>query len=176
MTRNKQEHILLWVAVIKKGYRLVFNSNGTVSVYKVTGTSYVWGLTPTISNGIGLSHHNITVSLGTYTIPAGCALIYSQAKTWIEGTVSRKITIVAADTGSYNPDIVLNGNIGYTATDGSVGLTVLAERSVVIPVGSPDSMSIRGVLLRKEDTLDAVSTTVPILPMTDALLLRQMEQ
>ena len=46
------------------------------------------------------------------------------------------------------PDIILNNNINYyTATDGSVGLTAIAERSVLIPLLVPNAMSIRGIFV-----------------------------
>jgi hypothetical protein len=130
----------------QRGFHLVFNSNGTVSVYLVTGTSYEWSIHIDDTSQWQRDYHTITSQTlkGTYAIPAGCAVIYSQAKTWVEGTVAGKVTVVAADTGSYAPDIILNNNIGYTAFDGSVGLSAIAEHSVLIPYVVPDTMTIRG--------------------------------
>lgn len=132
----------------QKGFHLIFNSGGTVTVYRVTGTS---GVSAKQLDDLSTQtdYHTITneTLIGTYAVPSSCSLIYSQAKTWIEGTISGKVTIVAADSGSYNPDIILNDNISYTATDGSVGLTAIAENSVLIPLEVPNNMSIRGVFV-----------------------------
>ncbi len=131
----------------QRGYRLVFNSNGTVTIYRVTGTSYTRAYNNVLGWHNDYSIITTTVSLGTFTPPAGCALIYVNAKTWIEGTVSGKVTIVAADTGAYNPDVILNNNILYATADGSTGLTVIAERSIQVPLVSPDTMAIRGIFV-----------------------------
>ena len=131
----------------QRGYRLVFNSDGSVSVYRVTGASYVRGY-----NGM-LGWHNdyniisSSVYLGAFTPPSDCSIIYANAKLWVEGTVSGKITVVAADTGSFTPDVILNGNLTYATADGSSGLTVVAERSILVPLLSPDNMTIRGIFV-----------------------------
>ena len=133
----------------QRGFHLVFNSNGTVSVYRVTGTSGASSLHVDDLNHWQTDYYTITSQtlVGTYAVPSGCSLIYSQARTWIEGTVAGKATVVAADTGNYDPDIILNGNIGYTAIDGTVGLTAVAEHSVVYGLQVPDQMSVRGVFV-----------------------------
>jgi len=131
----------------QRGYRLIFNSNGTVTIYRVTGTSYTRGY-----NGM-LGWHNdygiiaTQTLVGTFSPPADCGLIYVNAKTWVEGTVSGKVTVVSADTGSYAVDTILNNNITYSTFDGSAGLTVLAERSILVPLLSPDMMTVRGVFV-----------------------------
>lgn len=133
----------------QRGYRLVFNSNGTVTIYRVTGTSGVWGYNSAHVPNWYTNYDIITTqtALGTYTPPSDCALIYVNAKTWIEGTVSGKVTVVAADTGTYAPDVILRDNIHYATADGSSGLTVIAEDSVLVPLISPDQMTIRGIFV-----------------------------
>ena len=133
----------------QRGFRLVFNSSGTVSVYRVTGTSYAWSKHVDDTSKWVRDYHTITgqTLVGTYAIPSGCSVIYSEAKTWIEGTISKKVTVIAADSGSYSPDIIVNNNISYTSTDGSVGLTAVAERSILIPLVVPNNMSVRGIFV-----------------------------
>jgi len=132
----------------QRGFHLVFNANGTVSVYRVTGTSLARGQRADTFLW-GDDYHTITSETlkGTYAVPSGCSLIYSEAKTWIEGTILGKVTVVAADTGSYAPDIILQGNINYVNTDGSSGLSAIAEHSVLIPLVSPDDMTVRGIFI-----------------------------
>lgn len=133
----------------QRGFRVVLNSNNTITVYRVTGTSAVYSIhADNLSTWVS-DYHTITSQtlVGTYTIPAGCPVIYSQAKVWLEGVVGTKVTVIAADTGSYNPDVILNNNITYSSGTGSSGLTAIAERSVLIPLVSPDVMTVRGVFV-----------------------------
>ena len=131
----------------QRGYRLVFNSNGTVTIYRVTGTTAVRGYNNTQGWHTDYDIISSQTSLGTFTPPSDCGVIYVNAKTWIEGTVSGKVTVVAADTGSFSADVILNGNLNYATFDGSTGITVIGERHVLIPLVSPDAMTIRGIFV-----------------------------
>jgi len=133
----------------QRGFHLIFNANGTVTIYRVIGTSYAMGKHIDDLTQFQKDYHTITSQslIGTYNVPSSCSVIYSQAKVWIEGTIAGSVTVVAADSGSYSPDIILNNNISYTAVDGSVGLTAIAERSVLIPLVAPTDMSIRGIFV-----------------------------
>lgn len=130
-----------------KGYHLVFNSNGTVTVYRVTATTGVPSYTAVDSWYTDYGTIASQTLLGTYAVPSNCSLIYSKAKTWVEGIVSGKITVLAADSGSFAPDVVLTGNITYNTNDGSSGLTAIAERSTKIPLVAPDYMEIHGIFV-----------------------------
>lgn len=131
------------------GYHLVFNSNGTVTVYRVTATNSSTQGYRSDDQSWHYEYDVITSQtlLGTYTPPSACSLIYSSAKTWVEGTISGKVTVVAADTGSYSPDAILANNISYATTDGTTGFALIAKHSVRIPINSPDVMSIRGIFV-----------------------------
>ncbi len=137
----------------QSGYHVRFNSNGTIDVWRVTSTVGVWSqhVDNLTSPATWITDYHIINNevqiLDDQAIPSGCSIIYSEAKTWIEGTVAGKVTIVAADTGSFTPDIVLSGDITYLSTTGSTGLTAVAERSVLIPLNSPDIMNIRGIFV-----------------------------
>lgn len=133
----------------QRGFRIILNSNNTITVYRVTGTSAAQSLHIDNLNTWVNDYHTITnqTLVGTYSIPSGCPVIYSNAKLWLEGVVGNKVTVLAADTGSYTPDIILNNNITYASGTGSSGLTAIAERSVLIPLVSPDVMTIRGVFV-----------------------------
>jgi len=90
--------------------------------------------------------------LQNYTIPSECSVIFVEDRLWLEGTVKGKVTIAAADVTqpNYDPDIILVGNIDYTALDGSDGLTVLAENSIVLSPHSPDNMSLNGIFIAQK--------------------------
>jgi hypothetical protein len=67
----------------------------------------------------------------------------------VEGTVKGKLTVVAAtpnDSGT-SPDIYLLNNILYNSYDGSDGITLVAERNVLLPLQSPDNMEIHGIFI-----------------------------
>ena len=51
-----------------------------------------------------------------------------------------------AGSGS-GADVMLRNNITYTSTDGTVGLTVLAERNIMITANSPMSMTLHGIFV-----------------------------
>ncbi|HWO07463.1 MAG TPA: hypothetical protein VNM40_02670 [Candidatus Paceibacterota bacterium] len=133
----------------QRGFRVILNANNTITVYRVTGTSAAES--QHIDNlGVWTNdYHTITnqTLVGTYPIPSGCPIIYVQAKLWLEGVVGGKVTVVAADTGSYNPDIILQNNITYSSGAGSSGLTAIAERSVLVPLVSPENLTVRGIFV-----------------------------
>lgn len=133
----------------QRGFLIRFNADDTVEVRRVMGTGqsqsqHIDNLGTWVSD-----YHTVQNSplIGTFAIPQDCPLIYSEAKIWIEGTVGSKVTIVAADTGTYAPDVIINNNITYASNTGASGLTVIAEKSVLIPLFSPDDLTIRGVFV-----------------------------
>ncbi len=133
----------------QKGIHLVFNANGTVSAYRVTGVKSVSSVHPDTPSVWSTDYDTISSEslIGTYAVPSSCGLIVVQAKTWIEGTVSGKVTLIAADTGSFSPDIVIHGNITYATASGTTGFTAVAERNVIIPIDSPDTLTVRGSIV-----------------------------
>lgn len=133
----------------QRGFHLILRADDTVDVYRVTGTT---GVPAQRIDNIGTwatDYHIISSEtyLGRYTIPSDCRLIFAQAKIWLEGIVGSKVTVIAADTGSFQPDVILRNNITYASGTGSSGLTAIAERSVLIPLNSPDVMTVRGVFV-----------------------------
>jgi hypothetical protein len=132
-----------------RGYHLIFNSGGTVTVKRVTSTTSVYGYST--KNGLQLEYNIIAgeTTLGTYTIPSTCGVIYTEDRTWIEGVVSGKVTVAAAtpsDSGSA-PDIILRSSITYASGSGSDGLAAIAEGNILIPLDSPNIMEIHGVFI-----------------------------
>lgn len=131
-----------------KGYRLVFKSNGTFDVYRVTVAGYIWGWDE--YGSARRNYHQITTEnfLGNYTVPASCGLIYVEDQVWLEGVVSGKVALVVGDTvNNYNPDVVLHNNLTY-ATDASVdGITVIAERDILFSAFSPMDLTVEGTFV-----------------------------
>ena len=137
-------------SVNSRGYHLVFKSDGSVDVYRVTSTYAV----PSYNSQTSwtLTEYSIIAGqtfLGNYSIPTACSMIFLEDRVWIEGVVKNKVTVVGATPtdGATTIDMYLPGNITYTTNDGSSGLTVVAERNVLIPLNVPDTMEIHGIFV-----------------------------
>ncbi len=132
------------------GYRFDFQGDGSVNVYHVTDTDWVWGYHS--SSGDWERDYDIIdteVFLGNFVIPADCGLIFAEGKVWIEGVISGKVTIASANviTPGVETDLILHDNITYTTYDGTDGLTAIGERSVYVPLLSPNNMEVNGIFI-----------------------------
>lgn len=129
------------------GYRIRFNSNGTIDVWRVNTTYNYYGYTT--SGGWALERHvmNNTNFVANYTVPTGCSIIYVEDKVWLEGTVRGKVTIAAADvdTAGVSPSIILHNNITYA--NATSGLLAIAEQDVLLGLVVPDDMTINGIFI-----------------------------
>lgn len=134
------------------GYHLIFNSDGTVDIYQVTNTSGYWGYQSDI--GWLPDFHIITgeTFIERRAVPTDCALIFVEDKTWIEGVVKGKVTVITAHVNnSYDPDVILRDDITYSSQDGSDGLTVVSEGGIFIPPQSPDNLELNGIFVAQGD-------------------------
>ena len=136
-------------SVNSRGYHLTFNADGTVTIRRVTSTIGHPSSSSQFGSGTEYSTINNETLLGTYAIPPACSLMFFEDRVWVEGVVNGKVTVVAAtpDDSSTSPDAYLRNNITYASSDGSDGLTVLAERNVLIPLVVPNVMEIHGVFV-----------------------------
>ncbi|MEY2665046.1 MAG: hypothetical protein RLZZ480_151 [Candidatus Parcubacteria bacterium] len=130
------------------GYKIIFNSNGTITVRRVTGT-YQYSAYSTEDGTF--NERNIISSdtlYGTYTINANCPLIYVADKVWLEGTVNQKVTLAAAgtDIAGKDPSIILRNNITYVDPEED-GLLAIAEDDVLLGVDVPTDMTINGIFV-----------------------------
>lgn len=142
------------------GYRLTFNGNNTVTVRRVsaTATLYVTPINPNDidepweqSRNIARDRTVITSDsfYTTLTLPPDCALIFVEDNVWIDGVVDRKTTVVAANVAatSVEPNVTISGNLTYAATDGSDGLTVIAENNILIAANAPENLTLNGIFV-----------------------------
>jgi len=131
-----------------KGYHLIFNNNGTVTVRRVTSTTRL-DVVPVNSAEEDWDRAliNNETNFSTNTIPSSCGLIFVEDHVWIEGTVSGKVTLVAANvtTTGVAPNAYLKENITYA--DNESGLTLIAENNVLLTPDSPNVMSLEGVFV-----------------------------
>ena len=136
-------------SIDQRGYHLIFRSDGTVDVYRVTSTTNV----PAYSTQYGWQTEYSIIAgqtfVANYAIPSGCSVIFVEDRAWVEGIISKKTTVAVADFVNSNnsPSAYLMGNITDTTYDGSVGLSVIAEGDVLIPLNSPDTMELHGIFV-----------------------------
>jgi hypothetical protein len=150
----------------QRGYHLIFNSNGTVTIRRVTGTvsgigsysndindlSRYSGSTFTGETSDERSIISSETLVGTYAIPSSCGLIFVEDRAWIEGVVKGKVTVVVATpsdgvASTVPTSVYIPNNITYNSNDGTTGLTVIAEDSINIGLNSPDMMEIHGIFV-----------------------------
>ena len=134
----------------QSGYSLVFNNDGTVSVYKVTSLTS----TPTGWDVAGNAHNedidyaNRSFQL-TQTIPSN-GIIYVEDDVWVEGTVQGRVMVAAAQL-PYNaataPTIYIPKNIVYAAKDGTDVLGLLAQKDIVVTYNAPNNLEIDAALI-----------------------------
>jgi hypothetical protein len=132
----------------ERGYHVIFNADGTFTLYRVTSTDGY----PSQSSQYGVTTENSVITgqtlIGTFAVPPSCSLMFFEDRVWVEGTVNAKVTVVAATpSNSSTPDAYLNNNILYGSNDGTDGLTVIAERNVLIPLVVPDLMEVHGIFV-----------------------------
>lgn len=139
-------------AAYKKGYHLIFNSNGTVTVNKVTSINKLTNVYPIDYSSSYTNDYTLISNetlYETYPIPSGCGLIFVEDNAWIEGVISGKATVVAAGVvdPSFKPDVVLRNNITYADTDGTDGLAVISAHNILIAPDSPQNMTLNGIFV-----------------------------
>ncbi len=150
----------------QNGVHLIFNADGTVTVKKVTAVSaptvvaFVDGTSgPRSDNSLIKTESTI----GTYTLPATCGLIFLENRAWIEGTITKKVTVVVADVTDANgaADAILTNNITYSAYDGTAGLTVIAQHDVLVGPTSPSTMTLNGIFIAQDGAFGRNLYTCP---------------
>lgn len=136
-----------------RGYRMTFNANGTVTVRYVDDLTNL-GVTPVnvADDDDDWALINDDDPYETRTIPSDCGLIFVEDHVWVEGTIPSKVTLVAANVvnAGVAPNAYLLNNIQYGATDGSDGLTLMAEHNVLISPSAPNSMTLNGIFIAQD--------------------------
>lgn len=135
-----------------RGYHLIFNANGTVTVNRVTSVTTLTNVVPVSNPTTSVNDYtliNAESFYQTYAIPATCGLIFVEDTTWVEGTIPSKITLVVANvtTAGIYPDVVLRNNITYVSTDGSDGLTIIGAHDILIAPNSPNNLTLNGTFI-----------------------------
>lgn len=137
-----------------KGYRVIFNADGTITINIVRNTTWVraYNIQDDGTYTWYRSYEVISQEAfyQTYTLPVSCSAMFFEGDIWIEGTVNGKMTIVSANLidASIDTSVILNNNITYANT--LSGLTVIGEKNVRVPLYSPDTMTLNGIFVAQK--------------------------
>lgn len=130
------------------GWRITFKSDGSIDARKVTDATQVWGY----STDDGWQQERSVIatvgSVTNYAVPTSCPIIFVEDNVWVDGVVSGKPVITAANvtTAGVDKSVIVNGNLTYAHTSGD-GITVIGEDNVLIGLATPDTMEIHGVFI-----------------------------
>jgi hypothetical protein len=157
------------------GYSLVFNSNGTVTIYKVTSVVSEPTAWDVYGNAFNKStdYKNRTLLYSNEAIPSS-GIIYVEDNTWVEGTVNGRVMVAAAElpyNASTAPNIYIPNNLTYATTNGTNSLGLLAQQNLIVSYGAPQTITIDGALIAQNGSVEflyyqndaAVKNTINVL-------------
>ncbi len=135
-----------------KGWHLIFKNTGEVE------TRIITQLSPTQAYSLQEDWHYDYFTIAnevpyqTFTIPSSCSAIFVEDNLWPEGQMKGKVVLVSADLIDSNKDtdVILQGNLDYTTTTGSDGLTLIGQKNVLIGPNSPNYMTLRGIFVAQK--------------------------
>ena len=139
------------------GYSLVFNTNGTVSVYKITSLASNpngWDINFNPQNQF--TDYNGRTLQFTQAIPAN-GIIYIEDNTWVEGAIKGRVTVTAAKLpydSSSAPTIYIPHNILYAAKDGTNSLGLIAQQNIVVTYHADDNLEIDAALIAQNGSTE----------------------
>ena len=126
---------------------MTFNGNGTITVRRVTGTTAYNAYSLTEDWHTERNVISSEVLIGNRVISPTCPVLYFEDKVWLEGQVSQKVTLAAANLSSAaQTNIVINNNIQYTPNSFS-GLLAIAEDDIDVGLVVPNNLRADGVYL-----------------------------
>jgi len=130
------------------GYHIVFASNGSYSVRRVTAAANRPGWS--VENGCENLNQIITseTNIGTYTI-AQRPLIFAEDHLWVEGVVNGKATVVAArfPLNINYMNIWIPNNLTYISKDGYSNLGLFAQNNIYFGQNVPTNFEINAAML-----------------------------
>ena len=131
------------------GYKVVFNSDGTVNVYTVqTSTSY-WSYSTLDGwhNGEYNYINDQTQIANNLPIDPDCPVLFFEDKLWIEGAINQKVAVGAGlNTSNTQNNIVIDGNVTYVAGT-NAGLVAIAEDDIDVGIDVPTNMTANGIYI-----------------------------
>lgn len=130
----------------EQGWRLQFNSDGTVTAYKVTATRcYKGDELDGPQNSWFCVDIRTQASGTTYAMPAS-GIVFVDDTTWVDGIVTGNVTVGVGSEKS----AIINSDITYLDGENeacSYKFGLIAEEDVIIPHDSSEVLTINGAFL-----------------------------
>ena len=138
----------------KHGYSLVFNSDGTVSIYKVknlipnpSGVAYDTNM-GWIPENQSTDYNDRDLQYQIAIPPNG--IIYVEDNVWVEGTINGRVTVAVA-TLPYNsetaPTIYIPNNIVYKDKDGTDVLGLIGQKDIIPTYHAPNNLEVDAAII-----------------------------
>lgn len=128
------------------GWRIKFESDGSILIAKVGSVSCYWGYTQKTGwENVCLDIVSYEGSDTTYYM-SDSMYIYAEDTVWVEGVVKGRASVGVSDGNS----IIIKDNITYLDKDGTDVLGLIASEDILIPRSSPDDLEINAALLAKD--------------------------
>jgi Tfp pilus assembly protein PilX len=131
------------------GYRVVFNGNSTVDIFRVTSTRAYWSMSSTET--WNQNERNVIVNqtqvANNLPIPVDCPVLFFEDKLWIEGDIDQKVAVAAGlNTTNTQTNLVIGGDVTYVAGT-NAGLVAIAEGDIDIGLDVSDNMIANGIYI-----------------------------
>jgi hypothetical protein len=146
-----------------KGWHLIFLADGRVEAKIITALSATCGysleydgfsLCGTAQEGYWQNNY-FTISseftYQTFILPSSCSAIFVEDNLWPEGTIKGKVVLASGNLIEANKDtdVILNYNLNYAQGEDN-GLTLIAERNILIGPNSPNNMVLKGIFIAQK--------------------------
>ncbi|MDO8575193.1 MAG: hypothetical protein Q7R78_00625 [bacterium] len=135
------------------GYHVVFKTNDTFDLYKVTSFITVNGACNKNENnqdGWGLWSIKTEQFLANHPNPSN-GLLFFEDNVWVNGQINTaRVTLVAAkypDNASERKNIIINNDLLYTNKDGRDVIGLIAQNNISVGMVSEDNLEIDAALV-----------------------------
>jgi hypothetical protein len=138
-----------------QGYHIIFKTNDTFDLYKVTTLQAIPGgcvndLSQTNWGTWSIKSSGGQTLVGNYPVPTN-GIIFVEDNLWVDGQINTARVTVAAgkfpDNPATRPAITVNTNLLYTNYDGSDVLALISQGDVNVGLFSDNSFEIDGALV-----------------------------
>jgi len=129
------------------GYHVIINQR-QLSVRKIERVSRVYAYDTDLGYFWEYSIIDREGAAVNYNL-SDCGLVFIEDNVWLQGTISGKITLAAADliSPSVTRNVWLKDDIAYLNPDNSDSLVVMGQNNVLITPDSPDYLDLHGVFI-----------------------------
>lgn len=135
-----------------QGYQIIFKTNDTFDVYRVTSQIAAPSNCTNINDqtGWGTWSVNNRTFVANYPIPAN-GLIFVEDNAWVQGTINTaRVTVGAGrfpDNASNRPNIIVNSDLLYTNYNGSDVIALISQGNIHVGMVSDTNLRIDGALV-----------------------------